>query len=152
MLSMMDYECEDDLAAVYHAKRDGLAKMVEKMSPDQLAMLMLDIMLMHGLEVDGYDIDADREHLDAAASLYGVDVDQVRAEISGGTPTPVSAARAPKGAAAGATAKKATKAKRVGKAFHPTHGPRPNEPELALEDQSDDAGVAGGRTLATEEA
>lgn len=83
-IDMMDYEGEADLAKLYGFKsKSDLPKAIDGMNGEQLAILLLDIVLQHGLETSGYDVDADREHLDAAAKLYGVDVDQVRAELTG---------------------------------------------------------------------
>jgi ParB/RepB/Spo0J family partition protein len=125
---------------------------VSGLSADDLSSLLLDVALMHNIEIDAWDIQQNRRQhtrLLAAAQHYGVDVDQVRAEVTGSESPPASAARAPKKAKAAARKKPASSvapapdddtclertAKHIAKARAKGKGKK----------QTDDAGDAGGR-------
>jgi ParB/RepB/Spo0J family partition protein len=58
---------------------DNLAAAVDRMSPDELALLLLDIVLVHKVEIGGHDLDDRAEVLEAMASLHGIDIEAARA-------------------------------------------------------------------------
>jgi len=141
MLDMVDYDNEHDLCAAYGVKRaDEIAHQVPAMSVDQVANLMLAIAMSHEIECDSWNLERSKaKYLMTAAKHYGVDVAEVRAEISAKRPTPDSAARAPKGATTKSGAKKAAPA--AAEAWDKSF-PKPKSKSKAKE-QKDNAGAAG---------
>jgi ParB/RepB/Spo0J family partition protein len=149
-IESMDYDGKDLLQELQGCETwQQLEDSIATLSAGDLACLMLDIALAYQVEPDGWDLQSGRAPATAlfqAAEHYGVDVDQVRAEVTGKPKDPKPAAQAqPKTAkkrtnAAPAAAKgKAKKAPL--KVFDDT---APVEPELSGQEQIDDAGVAGG--------
>jgi ParB/RepB/Spo0J family partition protein len=104
---------------------DQLDERVPSMSAGELTTLALDCALVAGMHVEYYSMDSEAEALNAAAEHYGV------------ASTPSPAARAPKKAKAAAGAKKAK--------------PVAKGPEEQGEEQTDDAGFAGGSDAETME-
>lgn len=120
---------------------DKLEKVLGEWTPDRLALFAVECMLMADAVIDEYDLSRlngkiPAPRLMASAAHYAVDIEAVRAEVTGAAPTPSPAARAPKNATAGASAKKAKAAPAAKKAKGQEKG----------EGQKDDAGVAGGST------
>lgn len=105
---------------------------IETLDASQLTRLVLDCVLLGGVNVPAYYGDREPENLLAAAVRCGIDVDAVRAEPAEGTSTPSAAARAPEETIAAPAADEAlakassTKGKSKGRK------------------QKDDAGDAGG--------
>lgn len=111
----------DDTPALCHAHglETGyqLAHQLPTMTPDQMGLLLLDLVLVRGVECT-YWRRGIPDGLASMAALYGIDVDQARADpevqtpaaaTTEGTPTPGTAARAAKKEAAGKPAKPAAK-------------------------------------------
>jgi ParB/RepB/Spo0J family partition protein len=136
-----------------YAEWQDLEDSIQTRSADQVSCLMVDIALVREAQADAWDLQNDRNpatFLLAAAAHYGVDVDQVRAEVTGSESPPASAARAPRKAKAAAPKKTASSAalapvdddaclertaKHIAKAKGQSKGKK----------QTDDAGDAGGR-------
>lgn len=123
-----------------------LAKEVETMHGDALALLLLDLALARELEAERcWHLQRPPAALNALATLYGIDIDAARAgEVQTPVPTPPTAARAAKkGAAAAGSAAAADKPAGKAKAAKASKtGP-------SAQDQSDDAGSAGERDTHT---
>lgn len=101
-LEMLDYDDEQLLAELWECNRvDDLRNRLGSMSADDLTRLMLDIALSFKVRVAGYELDQQASYLWKAAEHYGVDVDQVREEVTNPASTPSTAAQAPEGAAEG---------------------------------------------------
>ena len=83
------------LAELWGCKNcDELRGNIPTMCADDLGRLLLDCALVRAVRVSAWELDDPAEHLEAAATAYGLDVAQVRAEVSAGTGTPPTAARA----------------------------------------------------------
>jgi ParB/RepB/Spo0J family partition protein len=137
----LQYHDRETLADIYGITSHQLERRIGQMGVDDLSLFLLDCALVQGLRVYAHSLHRKPERLLDAAKHYGVDVDQVRAELAGDASTPPTAARAPKKAAAGA-AKKRAKAARA-----PTDaaaGAKSEDKALRASSQTDDAGVAGG--------
>jgi ParB/RepB/Spo0J family partition protein len=136
----------ETLAAVYGFKSEGaLEKHIGQMSVADLTLFMLDCGLVERVRVEAYSLHEKATALFAAAKHYGIDVEQVRAEVPGTTSTPSPAARAPGKATAGAKKAKAAPAKAKKGSLKLRDDDAPLEPELAEEEVNDDAGSAGER-------
>jgi len=144
----MHGEDEDALCDLYGVETIlQLEKRVKEMSPGELGRLLLDCSLVVDVDQHRYSNIGIPERLHAAIKHYGIDVAKVRAEVTGVVPTPPSAARAPKRAAAGAKKRSAAPTGKEKKALLVAGDPNaPVEPELAGQDQTDDAGDAGAQT------
>ena len=124
----------------------ALEKRLGSMSIADLTVLMMDCALTQNVEVEPYQLNQKAETLLMAAQHYGIDVDQVRAEVTGEPVAPPPAARAVKKVAAGKKIKKSAPAAAGAslaldgwnKAFPPA-----KKPADAGVEQTDDAGVAG---------
>lgn len=117
-----------------------LAKLLPCMTADTLGLLLLDVMLVRGVECHYWSTGAP-EPLVQMAELYGIDVAAARAEP---VQTAAPADAAPTPSTAGAGAKKGAGGKAAAKGPSPAAaaGPAASEEE---EEQTDDAGSAGGR-------
>lgn len=149
VLDVMGYKCGRLLEELHGMEYEQLQASIDGMSANGLSCLMLDVVIAAEVQIDGWSLSAGRSPAKAlmdAAAHYGIDVDQVRAEVSGVASTPPPAARAPGKAAAGAK-KKTTAGPAKGKAaktpIKTFDADAPIEPELSQE-QTDDAGDAGG--------
>lgn len=96
--------------AVRHGfeKPTDLQKVLGQWAPERLGLFAIECVLANDAQVDEYRHYPDGAHqrLLHSAKHYGVDADQVRAEVTGVVPAPASAARAPaKGKAAPAPKK-----------------------------------------------
>ncbi|MBX3605331.1 MAG: ParB/RepB/Spo0J family partition protein [Piscinibacter sp.] len=125
----------------WQRRRDEWSLQVEQLEPAQLTRLCLDCVLLTNVHVSAYGIENEPTNLLAAAEEYGVPLEEPADE---GASTPSPAARAPEEAAAGAGAGKATK-----KAAAKKPKGRKTPPAAAGEEQTDDAGVAGGSDATT---
>lgn len=127
-----------------------LAKLLPTMTADALGLLLLDVLLVRGVECQYWQSYGAPEPLVQMAELHGIDVAAVRAEPVQ-TPAPAEAASTP--SEAGAGAKKGARGKVAaeffkGKVGRPEAGSAPTY-DLGLfdeedEEQKDDAGSAGG--------
>lgn len=148
-----DYGSSNALAERHGLKSSAeLKKVLGQWTPDRLALFAIESVLIDQAMVDHYELKSKKaENLLHAAEHYGVDAEAVRAELqSPAQPasTPSTAARAKKKAKA-APAKKSAKAAPAAKKAK--RGPlvlgdpaAPDDAGLAAEEQTDDAGVAGG--------
>ncbi|MEO8806404.1 MAG: ParB/RepB/Spo0J family partition protein [Burkholderiaceae bacterium] len=145
------------VAELWGSSSEGATeKRIGSMSADDAARFMLDCALVENVDGSSHMLERKPDVLLAFAKHYNVDVELAR--IGGLTPTPAAQAITP--AATKKPGKKSTPAaagggsghgglKRVGKAFHPTHGTRPAGEEVkdnagvAGEEVKDEAGVAG---------
>lgn len=149
-IESMDYDGKDLLQELQGCETwQQLEDSIATLSANDLACLMLDIALAYQVEPDGWDLQSGRAPAVAlfqAAEHYGIDVDQVRAEVTGKAQDPKPAAQAQPKAANEKTnaARAAAKGKVKKAAVTPFDDNAPIEPELANEEQTDDAGVAGG--------
>jgi ParB/RepB/Spo0J family partition protein len=83
------------MASLYGASDPGqIDKRIKKMGPAELTVFLMQCALAGEASPLPYEIDRKPEYLLAAAQHYGVDVDQVRAELAEGASTPSPAARA----------------------------------------------------------
>lgn len=155
----VDYHDRRLLLELWNAPSlQALAETIDTMAVADITRLLMDCGLVRNAMAHHYNLRAQPQVLYAVAEHYDLDVDAIRAEAAATISTPAPAARAPDQAAAGAGAKRAkikkapanraarapaTPTKRLGKPFHPTHGPRPPGAE-----QTNDAGVAGGSVAA----
>lgn len=122
-----------------------LAKLLPDMTADALGLLLLDVLLVRGVECPYWGATGAPEPLVQMAELHGIDVAAVRAEPVQ-TPAPAEAASTPSGAGAGA------KKGASGKAAAKVGGRKAvaaTTDEASLfdeedEEQKDDAGFAGG--------
>lgn len=97
------WQSKQVLASVYGVSDPAqLDKRIDKMTTDQITVFLMQCALASDVWVAHYQLDRKPEHLLAAAEHYGIDVDQVRAELSEPASTPSPAARAPTTAKAGA--------------------------------------------------
>lgn len=125
-LSGVPYRDRETLCDLWGAEDlDRLDDRVPSMSAAELTTLALDCALVSGIHVDYYSMDSEADALTAAAAHYGITAS-----------TPASAARAPKKAKAAPAAKKAK---------------GDSDGDLVKEEeQTDDAGFAGGSDAAVE--
>jgi ParB/RepB/Spo0J family partition protein len=121
-----------------------MVKLLPTMTADALGLLLLDVLLVRGVECQYWQIGAP-EPLVQMAELHGIDVDAARAEPVQ-TPAPAEAASTP--SEAGAGAKKGARGKAAAKAAgHKATAATTDEAGLfdgEDEEQKDDAGSAGG--------
>jgi ParB/RepB/Spo0J family partition protein len=133
-----------------------------KMNVAELTVFLMHCALARDASPQDYEIGHSPDRLNATAAHYGVDVDQVRAELIGGAPTPSPAARAPADAKAAARGVKyrcaATGATWSGRGLQPAwlkaalaKGKKLSDfdvttPAVPAGKQTDDAGGAGERT------
>lgn len=147
-LAGVGYYDQDVIADLYKAgNRAALEQRIARMDLATLSLFVLDCALVHSVGVRSHTITDKPEPLYTAAKQFGINVDQLRAELTGPASTPSPAAQA-KGKAK-ASAKK-TKPKRPAK---PKPEPKNGELDLSSpsaggskEEMKDDAGVAGELT------
>jgi len=151
------------MASLYGASDPyQLDRRIEKMDPAQLTVFLMQCALAGEAHVATYEVDRKPEYLLATAEHYGIDIDQVRAELTDPASTPSPAARAHVDAKAAARGVKyrcaATGATWSGRGLQPAWlkaalaaGKQLSDfdvttPAVPAEKQTDDAGDAGERT------
>ena len=73
MFEHLDYELRDVVQEL-HAEAGEVLERIETMGPDELALLLLDMAMVNGVEISGYELGSSPEILLAAAAHYGVQV------------------------------------------------------------------------------
>lgn len=73
MFEHLDYELRDVVQEL-HAEAGDIRERIETMGPDELALLLLDMAMVNGVEISGYELGSQPEILLAAAAHYGVKV------------------------------------------------------------------------------
>jgi hypothetical protein len=142
--SGVDHYGKQLMAELYGVKSSHeLEKRIGQMAVFDLTQFLITCSLVDDVKVQSYNLSSVPKALFAAAKHYGI-------ELSSGASTPNPAAQAGTKAPVAAGAKKTAKPKRG--AIKVGDSDAPIEPELALGDQDDDAGVAGGRTKEAEAA
>lgn len=146
------WQDKEPLAELYGFKSEhALEQRIGQMSVAELTLFVIDCALIANVRVlNHYQIAEKPDALLKAAKHYGIDVDQVRAELAteaGTGTTPALAARAQDKAAAGAKKSRAKAAPARSKASTLESLVKDrNDLETALraDEQKDNAGVAGG--------
>lgn len=135
----VEYHAKEVLAEIHDAKSGAaLSKLIGQMDTATLTTFLMQCALINDVAVRSHDLTSKPTDLLDAAEHYGVNVGQLRAELTGVAPTPALAARADKKANAGANKAAPAAVEAWDKAF-----PKPKGKSKAKE-QKDDAGVAGG--------
>lgn len=95
LLDEVGYSDDTDLMAKLlgreHLHCVNWAALLQPMGADELALLLLDVALVRGVEVSGYSSDDGPVALAAMATLYGIDV----AAVSAAPPAPAAAVQTP---------------------------------------------------------
>lgn len=96
----VSWQCRNLMAELWGFKNeDQLDKKIGQMDLQQLTLFVMDCAIAPDCVVNHYELNAKPTTLLAAAKHYGIDVDQVRAEVTKGAFTPSPAARAKEKAA-----------------------------------------------------
>jgi ParB/RepB/Spo0J family partition protein len=139
IFSAVSWNAKPLLANLYNAKAsEDLAKRVGQFDAANLTLFILDCVLIGDVQAAAYDYKDKPKQLLAVARHYEVDAERIRAEMTGKLATPSTAARA--------QGKGAGKAKKAKGQLKLADDGAPDEPELAGDDQMNDAGYAGGST------